>query len=244
MPTDVATPCPSGPVVVSTPLVQRYSGWPGQCESSWRKRLQVVERDGRPAEHLVVGVDRLHAGQVQQRPEQRRGVARTTARSGRGSARSGRSGRSGETAATACTRPARFPSACPGAPSSPPGSRPCRACGSCRCTGRRARRRCSSWSPSVPPVVSSRHLCRRCLLSDDCPSVCRTRTLPPLHGPWLLQSPTGAGGRSFRLDELVACFTVAPRAGARVSAWSRSGGDLENATPASGRRLHHPVRTM
>ena len=45
MPTDVATPWPSGPVVVSTPLVQRYSGWPGHCESSWRKRLQVVERD-------------------------------------------------------------------------------------------------------------------------------------------------------------------------------------------------------
>ncbi len=39
MPTEVATPWPSGPVVVSTPEVQRYSGWPGALESSWRKLL-------------------------------------------------------------------------------------------------------------------------------------------------------------------------------------------------------------
>ena len=37
IPTEVATPCPRGPVVVSTPEVQRYSGWPGALESSWRK---------------------------------------------------------------------------------------------------------------------------------------------------------------------------------------------------------------
>ena len=37
MPTEVAMPWPSGPVVVSTPEVQRYSGWPGAFESSWRK---------------------------------------------------------------------------------------------------------------------------------------------------------------------------------------------------------------
>jgi hypothetical protein len=39
MPTLVAMPCPSGPVVVSMPEVQRYSGWPGQRLSSWRKFL-------------------------------------------------------------------------------------------------------------------------------------------------------------------------------------------------------------
>ncbi len=39
MPTLVAMPCPSGPVVVSMPEVQRYSGWPGQRLSSWRKLL-------------------------------------------------------------------------------------------------------------------------------------------------------------------------------------------------------------
>src|SRR5690348_15117662 len=38
MPTLVAMPVPSGPVVHSTPDVQRYSGCPGQRLSSWRKR--------------------------------------------------------------------------------------------------------------------------------------------------------------------------------------------------------------
>ena len=33
--------------------------------------LDVVERDGRPAEHLVVGIDRAHPAQVQERPQQR-----------------------------------------------------------------------------------------------------------------------------------------------------------------------------
>src|SRR5436189_127573 len=36
MPTLLATPWPSGPVVVSTPEVQRYSGWPGHLLSSCR----------------------------------------------------------------------------------------------------------------------------------------------------------------------------------------------------------------
>ena len=39
MPTLVAIPWPRGPVVVSTPDVQRYSGCPGHFESSWRKCL-------------------------------------------------------------------------------------------------------------------------------------------------------------------------------------------------------------
>ena len=39
MPTLVANPCPSGPVVVSTPDVQRYSGWPAHLLSSCRNRL-------------------------------------------------------------------------------------------------------------------------------------------------------------------------------------------------------------
>src|SRR5271166_3728920 len=38
MPTLVATPWPSGPVVVSTPDTQWYSGCPGALLSSWRKR--------------------------------------------------------------------------------------------------------------------------------------------------------------------------------------------------------------
>jgi hypothetical protein len=39
-PTEVATPWPSGPVVASTPLVQRYSGCPGHREPSWRNVLR------------------------------------------------------------------------------------------------------------------------------------------------------------------------------------------------------------
>ena len=37
MPTLVAAPCPSGPVVVSTPAVRPYSGWPEQRLAAWRK---------------------------------------------------------------------------------------------------------------------------------------------------------------------------------------------------------------
>ena len=37
MPTALARPCPSGPVVVSTPGVTPTSGWPGVFECSWRK---------------------------------------------------------------------------------------------------------------------------------------------------------------------------------------------------------------
>src|SRR4051812_46935437 len=50
MPTEVATPCPSGPVVVSTPEVQRYSGWPGVLLSSWRNFLTSSRvTDGAPS---------------------------------------------------------------------------------------------------------------------------------------------------------------------------------------------------
>ncbi len=36
MPTAFAKPWPSGPVVVSTPAVWPYSGWPGVLLWSWR----------------------------------------------------------------------------------------------------------------------------------------------------------------------------------------------------------------
>ena len=63
MPTALAMPWPSGPVVVSTPGVWPYSGWPGVSEPSWRKLLISVDR------HLLV------AEQMQQRVEQHRAVA-------------------------------------------------------------------------------------------------------------------------------------------------------------------------
>ena len=50
MPTLLASPWPSGPVVVSTPVVQRYSGWPGHLLSSWRKCLMSSSgTDGSPS---------------------------------------------------------------------------------------------------------------------------------------------------------------------------------------------------
>ena len=130
MPTEVATPWPSGPVVVSTPLVHRYSGWPGHLRVELAERPEVVEGDGRLAEHLVVGVDGLDAGEVEQRPQAgwRRGPRR--ARSGPGWARSGRPGRSAGTAARGCRRPGPCPSACRGGRSWPPGRRPCTGRGS------------------------------------------------------------------------------------------------------------------
>ena len=38
-PTELPKPCPSGPVVISTPGVSPRSGWPGVSEPSRRKRL-------------------------------------------------------------------------------------------------------------------------------------------------------------------------------------------------------------
>ena len=61
MPTALAKPCPSGPVVTSTPGVWPRSGWPGALLPHWRKLLDVVQRQ-------------VVAGQVQQAVEQHRAV--------------------------------------------------------------------------------------------------------------------------------------------------------------------------
>ena len=63
MPTLLARPWPSGPVVVSMPAAWPYSGWPAVREPSWRKCLisSIVD----------VGI----AGQIEQRIEQHRAVA-------------------------------------------------------------------------------------------------------------------------------------------------------------------------
>ena len=63
MPTALASPWPSGPVVVSIPGAWPYSGWPAVRLPSWRKRLSSSRR---------------HAGiarQMQQRIEQHRAMA-------------------------------------------------------------------------------------------------------------------------------------------------------------------------
>jgi hypothetical protein len=62
MPTLVATPWPKGPVVVSMPEVQ-----PRALAVELAETLDVVARDPQLAEPLVVRIDRLDAGEVQQR---------------------------------------------------------------------------------------------------------------------------------------------------------------------------------
>ena len=62
MPTALAKPWPSGPVVVSTPGVTPTSGWPGVFECSWRKLRSSLDRQ-------------VVAGQMQQRVLQHRAVA-------------------------------------------------------------------------------------------------------------------------------------------------------------------------
>src|SRR6266446_6944114 len=47
----------------------------GAAAAELAKRLDVVERNGRPADNLVVGVDRLNGGKVQHRIEQHRCVS-------------------------------------------------------------------------------------------------------------------------------------------------------------------------
>ena len=59
----VARPWPSGPVVVSMPLVWKFSGWPGVSDPSWRKCL------------IWSSVMSLVAGEIEQRVEQHRAVA-------------------------------------------------------------------------------------------------------------------------------------------------------------------------
>ena len=75
MPTLVATPCPSGPVVVSMPDVQRYSGWPGHLLSSWRKRLMSSRPTVGVPSRSYSGFTAFTFGQMQHRIQQHRGVA-------------------------------------------------------------------------------------------------------------------------------------------------------------------------
>ncbi len=49
MPTALATPWPSGPVVVSTPAVCPYSGWPGVFEPWVRKAFRSSSSTSYPA---------------------------------------------------------------------------------------------------------------------------------------------------------------------------------------------------
>jgi hypothetical protein len=75
IPTLVATPCPSGPVVVSTPDVQRYSGWAGTFAVELPEALDVLQRHRGLSEDFILGVDGADPGQVEHGVEQHRRVA-------------------------------------------------------------------------------------------------------------------------------------------------------------------------
>ena len=102
-PTALPKPWPSGPVVVSTPAVSKFSGWPGVCEPSCRNCLIWSSGDGRSPR-----------GAGSRRAASRRG--RPRARSGRGRASSGRPGCASSRACRARTRRGRAPSGAPGWP--------------------------------------------------------------------------------------------------------------------------------
>ena len=54
MPTALATPWPSGPVVVSTPAVWPYSGWPGVFEPQVRNAFRSSSSRPKPARYSWV----------------------------------------------------------------------------------------------------------------------------------------------------------------------------------------------
>ena len=65
MPTPLATPCPSGPVVTSTPAVWPYSGWPGVREPQVRSASQVGQLQAVAGQEqlAVLGQRRVAVGQ-------------------------------------------------------------------------------------------------------------------------------------------------------------------------------------
>ena len=118
MPTAVAIPCPSGPVVVSMPSAWPYSGWPAVFGPSWRKLLQLIDRhvwiaDADDASHI--------AASSRGRPK---------ARSGRGPASRACDGSiADETVEQHGRRRRPCPSACPDGRNWPSGRHPWQARG-------------------------------------------------------------------------------------------------------------------
>ena len=76
MPTLLAMPWPSGPVVVSTPEVRWYSGWPGHLLPSWRKCFRSSSATaGVPSRSYSASTETTPV-RCKQRIEQGRGVPR------------------------------------------------------------------------------------------------------------------------------------------------------------------------
>ena len=106
MPTALAMPWPSGPVVVSTPAVWPYSGWPGVRGAELAEALQLLERHVRVAGEIAAA----------RRAASSRG--RPTARSGRGPASRVPWDRTRGSGSTARWRRPPCPSASPDGPTS------------------------------------------------------------------------------------------------------------------------------
>ena len=75
MPTLLPIPCPSGPVVVSTPVVWPCSGCPGQRLSSWRKRRMSSSETAGSSSSRPSASQPPDAGQVEHGVKEHRGVA-------------------------------------------------------------------------------------------------------------------------------------------------------------------------
>ena len=75
MPTLLPMPWPSGPVVVSTPLVWPCSGWPGHRLFNWRNRRMSSNGTAGSSVGRPSVVQLLDARQMQHGVEQHRGVS-------------------------------------------------------------------------------------------------------------------------------------------------------------------------
>ena len=75
MPTLLPQPWPSGPVVVSTPRGFECFGMARAAAVQLAELLDLIERHGQFAGRLAVGLDLLHAGQMQHGIEQHRRMA-------------------------------------------------------------------------------------------------------------------------------------------------------------------------
>ena len=103
MPTALATPWPSGPVVTSTPAVWWSSGWPGVLRAPGAERLEVLELEAEAAEEEL---DVERDARVPARQHEPVAGDPVAGRRGRAASPSGRAG----------TPPAPGSSPCPGWP--------------------------------------------------------------------------------------------------------------------------------
>ena len=74
MPTLLPHPWPSGPVVVSTPEVRWYSGWPGHLLPSWRNRLMSSSETAGSPRRSSLALTAFTPARCSSRVQQHRGM--------------------------------------------------------------------------------------------------------------------------------------------------------------------------